>query len=263
MGGQPPFAVNAVLTFAKSSIGKKWIVAATGLAMFLFVIGHLAGNLQFFIGPDALNNYGQILHTWPELLWIVRIVLITCLVLHVVFTMIVVMENRRARPQKYEKSASVQARASTRFMAVSGVLLLGFIIFHLAHFTVQSVTPDFAGFHDEKGRHDVYRMVVVGFSSWAASIFYMVAMGLLCSHLSHGAWSWLQTIGLRTKKVAEPSTNGARILAVVLALGYISIPLAVLAGRGRGYVVEREHVAQAERQAQNPQPHITPESSAK
>jgi succinate dehydrogenase / fumarate reductase cytochrome b subunit len=252
--------VNAVLSFIKSSIGKKWIVALTGLAMFIFVIGHVTGNLQFFIGPEAINHYGELLRIWPELLWVIRIGLFTCLVLHVVFTMLVVIENRKARPQKYACQATVQARLSTKLMAFSGILLLLFIIFHLAHFTTHSVDPAFHGFKDEKGRHDVYRMLVVGFSNPLMAGTYALAMIFLCSHLSHGAWSWLQTVGLRSKKVSEDVNRGARILAVVLALGYVSIPVSVLAGVGKGYAAERARAAQAERQVPKAEPQITPGS---
>jgi len=252
------FTVNAVQTFTKSSIGKKWIVALTGLAMFLFVIGHVTGNLQFFLGPEAINHYGQLLRTWPELLWVIRLGLLACLVLHVIFTTLVVIENRKARPQKYACQATVQAKLSTKLMAFSGVLLLVFIVFHLAHFTTHSVDPAFDAFKDEKGRHDVYRMLVVAFSNPVMAGAYALAMIFLCSHLSHGAWSWLQTLGLRTKKVSEDVNRGARILAVVLAIGYVSIPAAVLMGRGKGYTAERERAAQAARQSPETGPQITP-----
>src|SRR5262245_10327625 len=111
--------------------------------MFIFVIGHVTGNLQFFLGHEAINHYGQLLRTWPELLWVIRLSLLACLVLHVIFTMWVVIENRKARPQKYALQATVQTRLSTKLMAFTGILLLAFIIFHLAHFTVQSVDPSF------------------------------------------------------------------------------------------------------------------------
>lgn len=237
--------LNPLAQLTRSSIGKKWIVALTGLVMFLFVVGHMIGNLQLFLGPEAINNYGALLRTSPELLWIVRLVLLSALVLHVIFTMWIVIENRRARPVQYEKKASVQSKLSTRLMAITGLLLLAFVIFHLLHFTSHSVDPSFAGFHDEKGRHDVFRMVIVGFENRLHAGFYAVAMVMLCSHLSHGAWSWLQTVGLRSKKVAEPTTRGAWLIALALAAGYLSIPFAVQFTKfGRGYVAEREHAGQ-------------------
>lgn len=249
--------MSAALNFTKSSIGKKWIVALTGLAMFLFVIGHVTGNLQFFLGPEAINHYGELLRTWPELLWVIRLGLLACLALHVIFTMLVVVENRKARPQKYIFKNSVQSRLSTKLMALSGILLLVFIVFHLAHFTTHSVDTRFTDYVDEKGRHDVYRMLVVAFSNPLMAAGYSLAMIFLCSHLSHGAWSWLQTLGLRTKKVSEDVNQGARILAVVLALAYVSIPISVLAGRGKGYVAERERLAQATRQTLEAQPQLS------
>ena len=208
--------------------------------MFLFVIGHSAGNLQVFLGPEAINHYGKLLRTWPELLWAIRSALLLALVLHVIFTMWIVIENRKVRPVKYAKKNSVQTKVSTRLMAITGLLLLGFIIFHLMHFTTHDVKPEYDGFFDEHGRHDVFRMIVTGFSNPAFSIFYPVSMIMLCSHLSHGAWSWLQTVGLRTRSVAGQTTRGAQILALVLAIGYISIPAAVMLGYGREYRLQRE-----------------------
>lgn len=231
--------MSVILAFLTSSVGKKWIVALTGLIMFLFVIGHMIGNLQVFLGPEAINLYGAMLHAWPEALWIIRIILLTALVLHVVYSLWVRIESKKARPSKYEVTARVASTWSSRTMAITGLLLLAFVIFHLAHYTAHTVDPSFSGMYDEKGRHDVYRMVIEGFSSPLISLFYIVAMALLCSHLAHGAWSWLQTLGLRPKKIAAGSTLGARIIAVALALGYTAVPAAVLAGMGRGYVAER------------------------
>lgn len=231
--------MSSIAAFLTSSIGKKWIVALTGLVMFLFVIGHMIGNLQVFLGPEAINLYGAMLHAWPELLWVIRSLLLIALVLHVVFSLQVRISSRKARPEKYAVSAHVASTRSSRLMAVTGMLLLGFIIFHLAHYTSHSVDPRFAGMRDSKGRHDVYRMLIEGFSNPLVSLFYMAAMALLCSHLSHGAWSWMQTLGLRPKKIAKGSVTGARVIAAGLMLGYISIPAAVLAGMGKDYVAAR------------------------
>lgn len=232
--------------------------------MFLFVIGHMIGNLQIFLGPEAINNYGALLRTSPELLWVIRLILLSALVLHVIFALLVLVENRRARPVAYAFKNSVQAKLSTRLMAVTGILLLGFIIFHLLHYTADAIDPSYAGFHDEKGRHDVYRMVVTGFSNPLIAGFYAVAMTLLCLHLTHGAWSWLQTVGLRTKKVAGESTRGAQIIALVLAAGYISIPASVqIFHLGRNYVAERTHADQAEKLATPSTPQITPAKEGK
>lgn len=256
--------MNALTQLTRSSIGKKWIVALTGLVMFLFVIGHMVGNLQVFLGPEAINNYGALLHTSPELLWLIRIVLGSCLGLHVLFALLLVVENRKARPIGYVKKASVQSKLSTKLMALTGLVLLAFVVFHLMHFTAHSVDASYAGFHDEKGRHDVYRMVVVGFSNTGFAIFYSVAMVMLCSHLSHGAWSWMQTVGLRTRKVAEETNLGAKVIALVLAVGYVSIPATVLLTNfGKDYVAQRVRTEQAEKLSASPDQQATPAKEAK
>lgn len=250
--------LNAIVQLTRSSIGKKWIVALTGLVMFLFVIGHMIGNLQVFIGWEAINHYGELLRLWPELLWVIRLTLLGALALHVAFTMLIVIENRRARPVGYAKKNSVQTRLSTRLMAITGLLLLAFVVFHIAHFTTHNVDPSYTGFHDEKGRHDIFRMVIVGFQNVWFSTFYVVAMVMLSSHLSHGAWSWMQTVGLRTKKIADDTSRGALIIAILLAAGFVSVPAAVLLGYGKGYVAEREHAAQVQHAATSTQPKIAP-----
>ena len=226
--------------------------------MFGFVIGHMLGNLQVFLGAEAINHYGELLRLWPELLWVVRGVLLASLVLHVIFAIRLVVENRRARPVRYEFKNNVQSKLSTRLMAVTGTILLAFVIFHLMHFTTHNVRPEFAGYLDEKGRHDVFRMVVEGFSSPLISISYIVAMTLLCLHLTHGAWSWLQTLGLRTKKIANESQSGARVVAALLAAGFISVPIGVLSGWGKGYVAERQRADQVVRET-TPAPGTAPE----
>jgi len=250
--------LNAIAQLSRSSIGKKWIVALTGLVMFLFVIGHMIGNLQVFLGWEAINHYGTLLRLWPELLWVIRLTLLGALVLHVLFTMMIVIENRRARPIAYAKKANVQSKLSTRFMAVTGLLLLAFVVFHIAHFTTHNVDSSYTAFHDEKGRHDIFRMVVVGFQVPLYSIFYIVAMVMLSLHLSHGAWSWMQTVGLRTKKIANDTTRGALVIAILLSAGFVSVPAAVLFGYGSGYVAEREHADEVQKHAAPTQPNIAP-----
>ena len=232
--------MNPLTRFISSSIGRKWIVALTGLAMLGFLIGHLVGNLQVFLPPEHINKYAEFLKSIGELLWIVRIALIVAVVLHIIFTIKLAIENRAARPRKYEKSNRVQARISTRTMVWSGSYILCFIIVHLLHFTVQTIHPQYRQWADEAGRSDVYRMMIVGFSDPLMSGFYILGMILLCAHLSHGIGSIPQTLGFRARKAAAFLTNGGRLLALALAVGFISIPSAVLlGGLGKKYVEER------------------------
>ena len=218
--------------FAKSSIGRKIIVAVSGLALVLFLAGHLTGNLLIFAGRDAFNDYAQFLHEvfHGTGVWIARIGLLACFVAHIWFTILLTRENKTAR-KKYAHQATVQAQRSSLMMIWSGLTILAFIIFHLLHFTVKAGT-DYASFMqvmpDGSERHDAWKMVIVGFSNPLVAIFYIIAMTLLCSHLSHGVASIFQTLGLRTKKTAGPISILSRIYAIVIYLGFISIPLAIL-----------------------------------
>lgn len=233
--------VSNCCSFYRSSIGKKTVVAVTGAMLIGFVIMHLIGNLQFFAGPKLINEYGTKLRHLPfGLLWVMRLGLLGVAVAHIATTFLLIKENRAAKGQGYARSSSVQSKIATRLMALSGIILLSYIVFHLLHFTTHTVSPQFAGWKDGED-HDVYRMLVFGFSNVGISLFYIVAMVLLAMHLSHGAASLFQTLGIRTKKMACILGIGAQVLAWVVCAGYISIPVAVLLGK-----YDRSHVERAE-----------------
>ncbi len=210
--------------FVKSSIGRKIIVALTGLALVLFLAGHLSGNLLIFAGEEAFNEYAEFLHTFLHGMgvWIARIGLLACFVIHIWFTVLLTKENKSARP-KYAHDATVQAPKSSRIMIWSGLTILAFVIFHILHFTVRT-----DGELAALGEESPWKMVIVGFQNPLVVIFYIVAMTLLCSHLSHGVASIFQTLGLRSKKTAGPIQFISKAYAVVIYLGFISIPLAIL-----------------------------------
>jgi succinate dehydrogenase / fumarate reductase cytochrome b subunit len=216
--------------FYQSSIGKKWIVALTGLVLIGYVIGHLIGNLQVFVGPEQINAYGAFLHGHVFLLWLVRIFLLVCFFLHIVFTIKLAIENRQARPECYAVTKRVQASIAGRTMVWSGLIVLCFVVYHLLHFTAQVTNPEFRQLEDSAGRHDVYAMLVRGFNNPFASGFYILGMFLLCSHLSHGFGSFFQTMGLNSQRLAPVLVNGGRILAWLIFVGYVSIPIAVMTG---------------------------------
>ena len=222
--------MNPISSYLSSSIGRKWIVALTGLGLFGFVVGHMIGNLQVFVGPEPLNRYANFLQNLGELLWVIRLGLLAMLVAHIIFTIKLRLENRAARGTPY---AVTQRRATTfpaRMMMLSGLMVLCFIIFHLLHFTAQTVDPSFLALHDEKGRHDVHRMMILGFQNKAASGFYIVAVGLLAMHLNHGIGSLFQTLGLNSAKVRPLWEKGGVAFSWLIFLGYASIPVAVLTG---------------------------------
>jgi succinate dehydrogenase / fumarate reductase, cytochrome b subunit len=233
--------VNNCCSFFRSSIGKKWVVAVTGVLLLLYVIAHLIGNLQVFAGPgDAqtpakINIYAQFLKSLGSLLWVARIGLIIAVIAHIVATIKLTVENRKAKGGGAQYKKSAQTRVSTRTMIWSGTYILCFVIFHLAHYTLFLVHPEWRNLHDAHHLHDVYAMLLVGFSNLWVSIFYIVGMILLCAHLSHGIESSAQTLGLQTQRARGVLRMTGRTLAILLAIGYISIPVAVLSGYGKEY----------------------------
>lgn len=220
--------MNPIASFLSSSIGRKWIVALSGIALVGFVVGHLIGNLQVFLGPEPLNRYGHFLQGLGELLWVVRFALLALLVLHIVFTIKLRIESRAARPQRYAVTKRTRATLPARWMVWSGLMVLSFIIFHLLHFTAQKIDPSYVTLTDSEGRHDIYRMLILGFSNPLASGFYIVAVGLLGLHLNHGFQSMFQTLGLSSGKVAPVWSRMGQLLSWLIFLGYASIPVAVL-----------------------------------
>lgn len=234
--------MNQLARVWRSSVGKKFVMAVTGGVLAVFVIGHLVGNLQLFLGPETLNRYGHFLQSNKELLWLVRIGLLTCVVLHIVAAVRISADNKSARPMSYEGNPEpVAASYASRTMLMSGLIVAAFIVYHLLHYTVQVTSinfseQDFAGFHDAKDRHDVYRMMIVGFQQPIVSLAYLVAMALLCLHLSHGVQAMVQSLGIRTACCPGLAKRAANWGALVIFLGYVSMPLAVMSGYGRSYV---------------------------
>ena len=229
-----PSLVQSLIRFYNSSIGKKIIVAVTGLAMIGFLVGHLLGNLLVFSGPDALNGYARKLHDLGPLLYVVRGGLLAIVALHIVCTVQLVRINRAARPRKYAVDTVRQASKSSRIMIWSGLTILSFIIYHLAHFTWalgnEYRNPAMARYWVEPGVHNVYNMVVDGFRVWYVSLFYIISLLLLTSHLSHGFASVFQTLGLATLRTRRPIAVAANLFAWGWFLGNLTIPVAVLFG---------------------------------
>jgi len=220
-----------------SSLGRKYLMAVTGGVMVLFVLGHLAGNLQIFIGPDQINAYGHFLQSNLEIIWPARIVLLACLLLHIWSAAALTRDNLAARPVNYEHWEPTAASYASRTMVWSGVIVAVFILYHLLHYTIMAQAPslgltgqDFHSLLDQHvpPRHDIYRMMILGFSNRWVSLFYIVGVGLLCLHLSHGASAMWQSLGWK-KNSYSPLLDGlARWGSLAVFLGYISIPLAVL-----------------------------------
>jgi succinate dehydrogenase / fumarate reductase cytochrome b subunit len=213
-----------------SSIGKKTVVAVTGIALVAFVIGHLLGNLTFFLGPDSINAYGAKLKSLGPLLWVIRISLLAILVAHIYYTMKLWQENKAARPQKYIASNPVGTTVFARTMRLSGLIVFAFVIFHLAHFTVRVVDTTYATMYTTLGGqevHDVYKMMVAGFNNGPVVFIYIIGLFLLTFHLSHGLSSLCQTFGITNRRIRQNYEIAGRVLAWSLYVGFISIPISI------------------------------------
>jgi succinate dehydrogenase / fumarate reductase cytochrome b subunit len=224
------FSRNPLIAFYQSSIGKKYVVAVTALLLILYVLGHLVGNLQIYLGPDRINAYAKFLHDLGPILWVIRVFLLAAFVIHIAATIQLAQENRLAKPQKYAVAGYQRSTMASRTMIVSGLIVLCFVIYHLLQFTLQVTDPEFREVHDSIGRHDVYRMLILGFRHPLVSLFYVIALFLLTTHLSHGFASVVQTLGINNRKIANFVSTGGQILAWVVFAGYISIPVTILFG---------------------------------
>jgi succinate dehydrogenase / fumarate reductase, cytochrome b subunit len=236
--------MNIIAHVFKSSLGKKYIMAMTGFVLFLFVIGHLAGNLQLFLGQEAINRYGYFLQSNPELIWPARLTLLLMVGLHIWSGTKISLENRAARPVGYAVYQPVGSSYASRTMLVSGSIVFVFIVYHLLHYTVvvqylNFTGQDFAAFMEKlpgqvpPERHDIFKMMVVGFSNVWVSAFYVLGLALLCLHLSHGASSMFQSLGWKNEAYRPFLDNAARVVAVAIFIGYTSIPVAILCGYGK------------------------------
>ena len=220
-------AVNSTLArgvfFYKTTVGKKAVMAVTGVILFGFLIGHMAGNLQFFLGREVLNAYAEKLHNLGALLWAVRLGLLAALVLHVWAAVQLWLLQRAARPVGYHKFSPQGSTYAARTMYWSGPIIAAFVIYHLLHLTVGAAHPDFEALN-------AYDNVVIGFKHPVVTLFYVVAMVLLGMHLYHGLWSMFQSLGFAHPRYTPKLKAFAKVFTFILVLGFIVVPLAVLAG---------------------------------
>lgn len=242
-------------SFLKSTIGRKILMALTGFVLVLFVMGHMLGNLQIFLGAEVINAYAYKLHhVLPTVaLWGIRLFLLACVGIHIWMAISLTLDNRRARPENYAVNKTVQATYAARTMRWSGVILVAFIIFHIAHYTVRVVPGmeynDSAVMDPSPTDVPLYKagvpvlkngapvttfnvndMMVKGFQNPWVSAFYIIATGLLCLHLAHGVSSMFQTLGLRNSTWLPRLNRIALIYGWAVFIGFAIIPVAVLSG---------------------------------
>jgi succinate dehydrogenase / fumarate reductase cytochrome b subunit len=212
-------------TFFGSSIGKKVVMAVTGLVLYGFVVGHMIGNLQIYLGPKAINDYAEFLQHFlhGQGIWMARGGLLVAVGAHVWAALTLTLSNWSARPVGYREWQARESTYASRTMVWSGPILALFVAYHLMHFTLGTAHPEFV-------RGEVFRNVVIGFQNPFASSFYVLAMLALGLHMYHGFWSMLHTLGLSHPRWTRVRQTASFLLAGIVVLGNVSIPLAVLTG---------------------------------
>ena len=211
------------------SIGRKAVVAVTGLFMVLFVVVHLLGNTTIFVGPDGINAYAEKLHGLGPFVWAFRIFMGAMLGLHVIFAVLLTLENWAANPSKYAVKKMLKTTFAGETMIWTGLLLLAFLVYHLLQFTVR-ITPDIVLGTDAKNRVDVFTMVLSSFRNTSIALVYVAAMVTLFLHLSHGIQSIFQTVGLNNDKTMPQFGALGKVLSALFLVGYSAIPVLILAG---------------------------------
>lgn len=219
-----------------SSLGKKYLMAISGFVLVGFVFVHMAGNLQILLGQENINAYAHALQSLPlPILWGSRLFLILAVVVHAITAYQLVKENRAARPDKNDVEKTQRAGIASLKMGLTGTILLFFIVFHLLHFTVRSIYPEYnellthVGAPEGEEIHDVYTMVLAGFQKTWVSVLYIISMLLLCGHLSHGVSSAFQSLGIRSENWRVKLEYAAKAYAWLIFVGFSIVPLLVLA----------------------------------
>ncbi|HET6515798.1 MAG TPA: succinate dehydrogenase cytochrome b subunit [Thermodesulfovibrionales bacterium] len=219
------------IQFLKSTVGRKLLMAVTGFSMIIFVIIHLLGNSSIFAGPDGINAYAAALHRFGLIVWVFRIIMLTLLSLHLFFGIQLTLENRAAKSKSYVVQESLRATFAGKNMIWTGLLIGAFLVYHLLHFTFQVTNPEIAAIRhlDAAGRQDVFMMVVLSFQKSVISSLYVCGMAALGFHLGHGIQSFFQTLGLNNDRSLSLLEKGGTFAALLLFLGYISIPILIFA----------------------------------
>ena len=221
-------AVNAGLSrfagFYDSVIGKKVVMAVTGVVLFGYLVGHLAGNLQVYVGQERMDNYAAFLHATPVLLWPVRALLLVSVVLHIVASIQLTRLKQEARPIGYVKKGAIASSYASRTMMWSGPIIAVFVVYHILDLTTGAAGT--TQFHDLRA----YENLVYSFRRIPVSAFYIFAMVLLGMHLYHGLWSVFQSVGFSHPRYTPVIKRVAAWVSILLVAGFISIPIAVLTG---------------------------------
>jgi succinate dehydrogenase / fumarate reductase cytochrome b subunit len=226
--------MSTVTGILKSSLGRKFIMAGTGVLLLLFVVGHLVGNLQVFGPPELINTYAHFLQSKPLMVWGARLGLLVIVALHITTAVQLSAANKAARPVGYAGGDAYGSTWQSRYMLMSGIVILAFIVYHLAHFTVRLAAingvGDFTQLKTELHGEivpDVYAMMVLGFQVWWVAAFYLIAQALLFIHLGHGIASAFQSFGFRNHIWWPRLQLLAKVVSIAIFIGYASMPTAI------------------------------------
>ena len=217
------------MSLLTSSVGRKVLMAVSGFSLFGFVVVHLIGNSTIFVGSGWLNAYAEHLHDLGPFVWVFRAIMLLMVSVHILFGVILTLENWGANPGKYAVSKKLKVTFASRTMIWTGLLLLSFIVGHLLQFTVR-ITPDIVLAADEVGRFDVYTMLVSSFQVVFISALYIFAMVVLYLHTSHGIQSILQSLGLSNDKLLPRYTLAGNLISTLFLVGFAAIPILILTG---------------------------------
>ena len=213
-----------------SSLGKKYVMAVTGLFLLGFLLAHLLGNLQIFLGPDWLNGYAEHLKNLPLVAWPARGILSLCLLAHFISAALLAAQNKKARPISYKVQDTVRATLASRTMVASGLGVFFFVVYHLLHATWGVAHPQFFHLTDAQGRHDVYSMMILSFQNPLIAGTYVTALLVLSTHAGHASSSFLQSLGWTPRGAERKMTIAGQVFGWFLFIGYASIPVSAWAG---------------------------------
>ncbi len=231
--------MGRLFAFYRHTIGKKIVMAVTGILLLGFLVGHMVGNLKIFLGREVFNHYayglrhlGDPLLGYEQGLWLARVGLLAAAVLHLVSMTQLTLISRAARPIGYQQRHQLSFSPASSLMLSGGLVVFCFIVYHLLHLTLGGLHPSFSHFTGPDGRQyaDAYANVVVGFQQWPVAVWYLISLALLVVHLYHGLWSACQTLGLNHPVYNHLRRPLAAAIAAVIGLGFAAVPLAVMTG---------------------------------
>lgn len=215
------------MILTEKTLARKILVGVSGIFLLLFIIGHMLGNTTIFFGQSSLNSYAHHIHSLGPVLWLERLVMLALAAIHIFFGITLTLENWQSRSTGYVRRTYQRSTIFSRTMIYSGLVILAFLVYHLFHFTFRLTHPEISHLVDSAGRHDVYTMVVGSLQSFFVVVVYVIGLGALFFHLSHGIQSLFQTMGWNTDRTLSAIVRGGRVAAVVIGLGFVAVPLAV------------------------------------